>query len=595
MRNIKRLWMLILGVSLGIALLLPLAAMGAVAGLTNPGLEAPFVPYGTYNGWNLQVANGWERFFVPDNTYKNGSRLRFFSASDWAAFNGSPVTERVEGENAQVWWSSSTKKFDAGVYQQIGGLTVGESYGFQAGILQVFETTNRTDPATGVMARRVGIDPTGGTDPESPNVVWSPLEEHATFSSGGKKYTWFWPSVGAQAQATTMTVFIRVSSKGQGSTPNSDQVWADDTFFDIAPTTTLTLTPIGATQLRAEWSGSPRPGFVPYASEAQYRRISDTTWTDLQVFDVLDSAPPTGTSATFSIVEGETYIVRARTWHERDVNGRTHQVAGPWVEAQYPPAQTGGIVAGRVLLNTEWPLGGARVQVTGAATATTSDSNGDYSLETGGGTFGITATHPSGWAAPSPVRATVAATETLPLTITLRPPDDVIRNGDFEGTLTGWQSALAASTFITENHRAGNSSLCVSGAGVITQSGVVSDMYRPVLSFWYRRTAGGGLTAEIFGSPALTPTAPLSLTAPVGKWQHAYLPLDLPGRPLTGTGSLGSVGTGSLGSFALPLYSGEVGVRFTFGGTGTVCVDEVSLGRSWGGVHTIFLPLILKG
>jgi len=589
-RNIK----LALAVGLGM-LLLPLAAMGAVTGLTNPGLEAPFVPYGTYNGWNLQVANGWERFLVPANTYKDGERLRFFSASDWAAFNGSPITERVEGENAQVWWSSSTKKFDAGVYQQITGLTIGESYGFQAGILQVFETTNRTDPATGVMARRVGIDPTGGTDPESPNVVWSPLEEHATFSSGGKKYTWFWPSVGAKAMSTTMTVFIRVSSKGQGSTPNSDQVWADDTFFDIAPTTTLTLTPLGSTQLRADWSGSPRDGFVAYASEAQYRRISDTTWTDLQVFDVLDSAPPTGTSATFSIVEGETYIVRARTWHERVVDGRTHQVAGPWVEAQYPPSKPAmGRVTGSVLLNTEAPLGDVRVQVTGATTTTTSADDGSYTLETGGGTFGITATHRSGWKAPSPVRATVAATETLPLTITLRPPDDFIRNGDFEGTLTGWAQNLTASAFITSDHRAGNSSLCVTGAGTITQTGLVSDMYRPVLSFWYKAADGGGLTATIFGSPPLTPTAPLSLSGPTAGWQLAYLPLDLPTRPLTGTGSLGSVGTGSLGSFTPPLYSGEVGVRFTFGGAATVCLDEVSVGRSWGGTHTLFLPLILK-
>ncbi|MFQ5575961.1 MAG: hypothetical protein ACE5G8_03120 [Anaerolineae bacterium] len=598
MQKSKR-WLQLLAVPV-LGVLLLFLSVWAAGWLANPGLEAPFVPYGTYNGWNLQVANGWTRFFVPDNTYKNGTRLRFFSASDWAAFNGSPNTERVEEENAQVWWSSSTKKFDAGIYQQITGVISGEVYGFQAGILQVFETTTRSDPATGVMSRRVGIDPFGGSDPESPTVLWSPEEQHAAYNDPaipGKKYTWFWPSVGAQAQAATMTLFIRVSSTGDGVSPNSDQVWADDSFFEIAPTTTLTLSLTGPDQLGATWSGAPRPGFTPYASEAQYKHISDTTWTDLQIFDVLDAAPPTGTGAAFAIQPGETYLVRARTWHEISVLGRTHQVAGPWTEAQYPPPQPprGGI-AGVVQNNRQRNVHGATVWVSSTLTATT--AGGYVNIPTGAGTFGLTATLSGGWTSPQPVHVTVVSTETVPVTLTLRPPDDFIVNGDFEGTLAGWSHTLTAPTFITQAQRSGGNSLCITGTAALTQTGAVSKMYQPVLSFWYRLAGAGGgntLTAEIFGPGDLTPTTPLAFNADSNGWRHAYLPLNLEGAPASGSGSF--IGTG--GSFWLPLagtYSGDIGVRFAASGAQTaVCLDEVSVGSTWGGPFKLALPLILKG
>jgi hypothetical protein len=309
MQNSKQLLILLVSALL-LILLLPLSVWG-VDYLTNPGFEAPFTVYGDYNGWNLQVANGWEKFIVKENTYNDGSRLRFFSASDWAAFNGSPITERVEGDNAQVWWSSSTKKFDAGVYRQVDNLTIGETYGFQAAALQVFEKTDRSDPATGMMTRQWGIDPTGGTSPTATTVLWSPPEQHAAYSDGGgNKYTWFWGSAGAKALSTTMTVFVRVSSVGGGSTPNSDQVWVDDAFFDIAPTTALTVSLNSPTEALAQWNGAPRSGFSAYAFEAQYRPLTATKWIDLQIFDVQSPSPPTGTSATFTLQPGQTYLLR---------------------------------------------------------------------------------------------------------------------------------------------------------------------------------------------------------------------------------------------------------------------------------------------
>jgi hypothetical protein len=56
-------------------------------------------------------------------------------------------------------------------------------------------------PGNDKIQRRVGTDPTGGTDPGSPNVVWSAPD------SG--EDAWAQMSVSATAQASTVTVFVR--------------------------------------------------------------------------------------------------------------------------------------------------------------------------------------------------------------------------------------------------------------------------------------------------------------------------------------------------------------------------------------------------
>ncbi|MFQ5611350.1 MAG: hypothetical protein ACE5H9_04365 [Anaerolineae bacterium] len=558
----QRAWRILISFGLGLLLFLPVSGRGANL-LSNDGLEAPFVQYGTYTNsgvdWKLQVAHDWEKFIILDNTYKDGQRLRFFSASDWAAFNGSPFVEKRDGSDAQVWWSS--RKFDAGVYQQITGLTVGEVYGFQAGTLQVWETTG--SQTHGKMFRSVGIDPFGGTDPTSPNVLWSPEES--------LDVDWFYPGVGAQAMAGTMTVFVRVRSPERASTPNSNQVWVDDTFLDLAPTTSLTLTADSPTQVTATWSGTPRAGFHLFAYEAQYRKATDSSWTDLQVFDSSTDPVPTGSSGQFTVEPGLEYIVRARTWHEQD-GGDSHEVPGPWTEQSIV---AGGLVSGRVLSNREQGVIGVTVQVSGALTATTSDGAGAYSLFTGPGGFSLTTTASSGWTNPQPVQATVANTATTPLSITLRPPDDIITNGDFESGANGWNLSGSSPATVTTGHRSGAASLQLSGTASLSQTGLISDSYQPVLSFWYNVVSGspGNFTAEILGTDGLTVTN--AFTPSIGGgWQHAWLPLGL-----------------------TEVYTGQVGVRFRLNPSGpatVVSLDEVSLGGSWGGPRRAYLPSIYK-
>ncbi len=335
MRNSKQLFILLIG-AFSLILLLPLSVLAANL-IINNHLEPPFAPYGTTNkcgqDWPLQIATGWKRFDLATN-----DRLKFYSASEWGElaaclYGGTPHTESLGGE-AQVW--TSARKFDTGIYQQVSGLETGKVYGFEAGILPIYYRSDRDDPATGQMLRSVGIDPYGGVDPASPNVIWGPEEPHATFKDPvtQQKYTWFFPSVGATAMSTTMTVFARVRSIEDITDGISiNQVWVDATFMDVAPTTSLTLTAGSPTQIDAIWYGAPASGFHLFAYEVQYRKATTTTWTDLQIFDVLTPESVNDTTS-ISVEEGVDYIVRARTWHEQD-GGDAYEVAGPWTEATF--------------------------------------------------------------------------------------------------------------------------------------------------------------------------------------------------------------------------------------------------------------------
>jgi len=553
---------LVVGWFIGLALAaLPVAAWAGNL-LQNDGLEAPFVKYGEWSSqgvtFNLEVANGWERFFVPAGTYDNGSKLRYFRASALQFLYH--MTEKRDGEDAQLFWS--TKPFDAGIYQQITGLTPGESYGVQAGILQVYGKTTR--PAqNGKMFRSLGIDPTGGTDPTASTVIWGPEESRTP--------NWFYPGVGAQAISSTVTVFVRVRSLDDAPTYEENSVWVDDVFMDVAPTTSLNLTVDSATQVTASWSGAPRSGFSLFAYEAQYRKTTASAWTGLQIFSSTSSAS-TNTAKSFAVEPGIEYVVRARTWHEQ-TGGDGHEIPGPWVEQHI---STGGFITGRVLNSEGNPVSGATVTAAGLS-AVTSTGNGAFELNTGAGVFEITAT--TGNRASTPISVTVpTVVDIVPLTLTLRPPDDAITNGDFSAGLNGWAVIGGSLITTTAEYRSGGSSLQLGGSATLSQTAAVAGMYRPVLSFWYKLTGDGGDTFSAYITPSgggVWSLADSSFTAP-GGWQFVSLPLNY-----------------------TEVYTGPVWVSFNLTQTGglsdtVVYLDEVSLGKSWGGPIKTFLPLVIR-
>ncbi|MDM8528591.1 hypothetical protein QUF58_10315 [Anaerolineales bacterium HSG24] len=121
--------------------------------------------------------------------------------------------------------------FVGGIYQQV--LVVpGNTY--QANVVWLVLDSLSNDSGiqaqVGPIGRKLGIDPTGGTDPRSPNVVWGPENERRDCKiCDGQEVT-------ATAQADMITLFVRIDDrwkvrareKGFDLPPSKDQFWIDD-------------------------------------------------------------------------------------------------------------------------------------------------------------------------------------------------------------------------------------------------------------------------------------------------------------------------------------------------------------------------------
>jgi hypothetical protein len=160
--------------------------------LTNGSLERPFYGQGSPTrtvpqGWNLWVGAG-----APD------------------AF---PHTDPVQILDGEVSWNikQGYTVFTAAAYQTVGGLTAGDAvkltgYGW---VYTCNDTTNsciienppyrQSDTSAGA-SLKVGIDPKGGTNPVSADVVWS--------AAAAPYDQWVEMSVSATAEGGSVTVFL---------------------------------------------------------------------------------------------------------------------------------------------------------------------------------------------------------------------------------------------------------------------------------------------------------------------------------------------------------------------------------------------------
>jgi len=546
-----------------IVLLLPLNVL-ATNILTNSGLNDPYVAISgrTWNSQNELIASGWHPFYIAAGTHdaaNDAKKLHWMSSVQFAlSFGG--IDYHIEGNRAQNMWSSY--KFDAGIYQQISGLTPGQGYGFDIPIVTYWRGPGYPD-SDDKMVKQVGIDPTGGTDPTSPTIIWS--------ATNANDKAWVYMDVAATAQASTITVFAKVQAPENDSVNHTD---LDMVYFDAAhvapvPTTTLTANPSGTT-VNLSWSGSGvAPSWSLKGYEVQYRDTTGSSWTTLQ------GKSNTNTSGSFSGQVGHTYVVRARTWQKISESYQSDiDLPGDWREQT---VTLGILVSGRVSDNRGNGIGGVVITESSSGATATSGNNGLFALGVAGsGQYTFTAsTTLAGWTPPPPLSATVQLNQTTLLSFTMRPPDDVINNGDFEIGSSNWTVSGTAPDTITSGQRSGSASLHLTGTVTLSQSGSVANSYQPVLSFWYKMAGSDGddvFTAELLGMDGLTPVNGFT-TSTNGGWQQAWLPLNL-----------------------TEVYTGPIGVRFSLvqGGSPqtSVYLDEVSLGGSWGGPLRIYLPII---
>jgi hypothetical protein len=100
---------------------------------------------------------------------------------------------------------------DGGIHQRVSGVTPGREYTFSAWVMTAprengawkYDVWNAQGR---LIYMRLGLDPTGGTNPASSSVQWTPrMYSHRRYTNLGKT---------VKAQATNLTVFV--SMKGEG-------------------------------------------------------------------------------------------------------------------------------------------------------------------------------------------------------------------------------------------------------------------------------------------------------------------------------------------------------------------------------------------
>jgi LysM repeat protein len=161
--------------------------------LANPDFE------GAFPAWNgdpaLLVPEGWEPWYVDNPQDCYGHRPSFGPTQD-------PL--RLKSGMWAVNYFANYQVFTAGLLQQVK-VTSGKSYRFQANgyILSTDDPNGNTSSNAGYPEMKVGIDPTGGRDPFSSNVVWSAVSN--TVDAYVKL------KVTAKAAGETITVFLYAS------------------------------------------------------------------------------------------------------------------------------------------------------------------------------------------------------------------------------------------------------------------------------------------------------------------------------------------------------------------------------------------------
>ncbi len=194
--------------------------------LQNPGFEGEYQPF---NGDpSRRVAPAWTPWNAPrgpgDPTWANIT----------PQYRRAANPNRIRSGNGAQEFFELFATFTGGVYQRVNAAT-GVPLRFSA-FLSVWSTARDNpdrslEPAA--VSLQVGIDPTGGTDGTSRNIVWSAPER---FYDEYRQL-----SVTATAAANTVTVFVRATML---EPVRHNHVYIDDTSLVVTSGTLPTSTPV---------------------------------------------------------------------------------------------------------------------------------------------------------------------------------------------------------------------------------------------------------------------------------------------------------------------------------------------------------------
>jgi hypothetical protein len=462
---------------------------------------------------------------------------------------------RLEGSLAQAF--ASRRRYDF-VFSQTMPVTNGLDYAFGGKIATFWKGAGGETNDTKIF-KRVGLDPTGGTNYASPNVEWT--------SWDGTDNAWTSPALAAVAAANQMTVFIQIDNiESDVGAAHLNTGYIDNFKFELAPVVELNLPAQSAPgTVNVSWSVDiPDTGFWNlWGYDVEFKDNTSGTWQTIQ-----HHSDGNGQNSSYLLngQAGRSYTFRVRAWQQEAPNGSpiTTALPGIWQEKTILIGQA---ITGQVTDHAGLPLSGVTISLSGTTISTVS-SGGSYILPTGAaGDFDIFANNFLGLTAPPPATVNVPTGGSGTLDIVLRPTGtaQALANNDFEDNLGPWQSSnSAAANLSNADQHSGLRSLGISNTASIWQTNPIALIDRPLLSFWYRSDAP--FSADILASSGVVQTVDL---APTSDWTHARIESGL--------------GEG---------YSGPIGVNFSYSGVpASIFIDEVSIAA---GPFKTRLPIIVK-
>ena len=313
----------------------PLTDPSGTPVLQNPGVECK-VGYVTQDGIERRVPLGWTGVLMSGAPQLDSARMRW----DAGGCNGSGFIEHLEGEDSLVFVAQDLerppepgKPFDAAVYQQVA-VTPGMAYSLSGWMVSLcggsFSAPNDC-PAGYYMEKMLGIDPSGGTDPLGPNVIWVGDRRNFTESR------WVDLRLATTAQTDQLTVFGRIRSPFQW---HGNHAFMDGFSLVRAPTAYFVNSParISDAAARVQWDGALGPDIQAIPSgtyrllfDVQYRIGSQGPWMDW-------FSDQTAGSATFTLEpawgSGQyAFRVRSRAEQPGGAGARpNHRYPGDWSE-----------------------------------------------------------------------------------------------------------------------------------------------------------------------------------------------------------------------------------------------------------------------
>jgi hypothetical protein len=223
------------------------AAQAVCAGnvLLNPSFEEGFSDRGA---GEVSVANGWHPWYQDGPGQVDGYNRRPEYKPENVALH---TARRIHSGNFAQKFFNSFATHNGGILQQVQ-VPTGSKLTFSVWVQAWSSQQPNPDEVVspGNYRVSVGIDPTGGTNGTSPNVVWSePRMEYNT---------WMNLQVQSVAKAGTVTVFVRGNPEFRNRF--NDSYWDDACLTVVRPASAPTSTP------KPKDTPTPTPCPTPQAS-----------------------------------------------------------------------------------------------------------------------------------------------------------------------------------------------------------------------------------------------------------------------------------------------------------------------------------------